>query len=141
MLKARRSILISLLIVFASIWITTLILSAQDRSRVLAQSTQRVERLAKAAAFHAERSVLGADILAKILALEYLEQGEAIKLSAWKTRSIADTRDYPQAGIINSKGFLIAGTSIPFVKLDLNDRPHFSSVRLNIKQVQLVGDI
>ncbi len=125
MLKARRSILISLLIVFSSIWITTLILSAQDRSRVLAQSTQRVERLAKAAAFHAERSVLGADILAKILALEYLDQGEAINLSAWKTRSIADTRDYPQAGIINSKGFLIAGTSIPFVKLDLNDRPHF----------------
>ena len=98
---------------------------------MLAQSTQRVERLAKAAAFHAERSVLGADILAKILALEYLEQGEAIKLSAWKTRSIADTRDYPQAGIINSKGIYIAGNTTPFVKLDLNDRPHFSSVRLN----------
>ncbi len=125
MLKARRPILISLLIVFASIWITTLILSVQDRSRVLAQSTQRVERLAKAAAFHAERSVLGADILAKFLALEYLAMGNAINLSMWKTRAIADTQLYPQVGIINSKGIAIAGSVTPFVKVDVSDRPHF----------------
>ena len=126
MLKARRSVLISLLIVFASIWITTLTLSVQDHSRVLAQSTQRIERLAQIAALHAERSILGADILAKVLTLEYLEEGDAINLSRWQTRSIADPRFYPQVGIIDSKGMYIAGNVIPFVKLDLSDRPHFT---------------
>ncbi len=125
MLKARRSVLISLLIVLASIWITTVILSIQDQSRVLTQSTQRIERLAKIAALHAERSIFGADILAKVLTLEYLQEGDAINLSKWQTSSIADPRFYPQVGIIDSKGMYVAGNITPLVKLDLSDRPHF----------------
>lgn len=93
---------------------------------MLAQSTERVERLAKVAALHAERSIFGADILAKFLTREYLEYGNAINLLSWQARAIADARLYPQVGVIDSKGIYIAGSVTPFVKLDLSDRPHFT---------------
>lgn len=93
---------------------------------MLAQSSQRIERLAKVAALHSERSFFGADILAKFVTLEYLDKGDAINLSGRQIRSLEDTRLYPQIGIINSEGFAIAGNvPTPFVKIDLRDRPHF----------------
>ena len=125
MLKTRRSVLISLLIVFLAIWITTLTLSLEDRSRVLAQSTERIERLAKIAALHAERTFFGADILARYLALEYVEHGAAKDLSSLLFQPDRDTRLYPQFGIINSQGIYTSNIRTPPDRADFNDTPSF----------------
>lgn len=137
----RAAILVMFSISFFLVWMGYYVLSQEDYGRTYVESKTRIERLARTAALHAERTIAGGDALARQMVIGYLKEGEKLDLLAWNRAGLVDPDFYPQIGIIDSDGFYQNGSIAQFEKVDLSDRPHFNFHKNGNADVLFVGRV
>lgn len=116
------------LVAVSIIWTGYFLLDQQDLQRARSESIERIGRTSKTVALHAERTFIGAITIAGLASQIFVSKSNAAssaEFARWMESGVVDTKYYPQIGVINSSGILVAGSTVPFQPIDLSDRPHY----------------
>ncbi len=116
-------------LVFAAVWLHTMRLIGEDRSRTLVSAENEIVNLGRLMQEHAERTFFSADQTLQHFLGEYRRHGGKIDLMAVAEEGQFDPRILISVDILDRHGFL-QQSSLPFNgQVDLSDRDYFQAHR------------
>ncbi|MFZ2855358.1 MAG: EAL domain-containing protein [Rhodocyclaceae bacterium] len=113
-----------------AVWLHTLALIGEDRSRTVASAENDLVNLARVSEEHAERTLYSVDQTLRLVIGQYREHSGKVNLKAMGEEGIFDSRILVQVAILDAQG-LLQLSNLPFSgRIDLSDREHFKTHRL-----------